>query len=90
MPHRSLQVTYINGRPLAAYLSLGGSQAPGSCASSREMGLGLVVDFAASGSPLGIEITAPSVVTLEDVNRVLASLSLPPASRDEVRPLLAA
>jgi hypothetical protein len=53
------------------------------------MSPGLVVDFAASGSPLGIEITAPSVVTLEDVNQVLASLSLPPASWDEVKPLMA-
>lgn len=54
------------------------------------MAPGLVVDFASSGAPLGIEITAPSRVTLEDMNRVLVMLSQPPASREEVKPLLAA
>ncbi|MBN8643652.1 MAG: DUF2283 domain-containing protein [Planctomycetes bacterium] len=74
MPRRTLQITFIDGRPLAAHLTLDAAPAPGSCASSREIAPGLVVDLSSSGTPLGIEITAPSAVTLEDMNRVLVVL----------------
>lgn len=87
---RTLQVTFINGRPLAAYFSLNSSLPAGSCATTTRFAPGMLIDLAAGGSPLGIEITAPSMVTLDDVNNALASLRLPPASREEVRPLLAA
>jgi hypothetical protein len=51
---------------------------------------GIVIDFGSDGKPLGIEITAPSVTTLADLNRVLIELSEVPATEQELRPLRAA
>ena len=49
-----------------------------------------MIDFNRRGKPIGIEITAPSVVTLRAVNRVLRGLGLPPLKRADLAPLLAA
>jgi tRNA threonylcarbamoyladenosine modification (KEOPS) complex Pcc1 subunit len=49
-----------------------------------------VVDFNRRGKPIGIEITAPSVVTLRALNRVLRDLGLPTLKRADLAPLLAA
>jgi hypothetical protein len=48
-----------------------------------------VVDYSADDRPIGLEITAPSVVTLEAINRVLAALGQPLATADELAPLFA-
>ncbi|MBU1228313.1 MAG: DUF2283 domain-containing protein, partial [Actinobacteria bacterium] len=37
---------------------------------------GMVIDFSRTGKPIGIEITAPSAVTLPVFNRVLRDLGL--------------
>jgi len=78
MTERSLQVTYRKGRVFAAYLHL--SQQTGK-RSARTVpspdGL-LIVDYAASGRPLGVEITAPQTVPLERLNQLLAELGEPP------------
>lgn len=58
-----LEITFRHGRPLAAYLYLprrGGQEV----STSRPVGEGLVVDLDQDGVPVGIEITAPSGVTL--------------------------
>jgi uncharacterized protein YuzE len=84
-----LQVTYRAGRPLAAYYYL--PRRPGQKShKSREAGTGLVIDYARNGQPIGIEITAPSVVTLPAINRVLKELGFPPLKRAELKPLRAA
>jgi hypothetical protein len=51
---------------------------------------GLVLDFAADGRPIGVEITAPRSTTLEVLNRALATAQLEPLSAGEIQPLLAA
>ena len=89
MNHRYLEVTYRNGKPLAAYLYL--SRNPGD-ASVRTVkkGGGLLIDFAADGRAIGIEITAPSRVSLESLNQALATVDQDPATADELGPLAAA
>jgi hypothetical protein len=90
MTERSLQVTYRKGRPFAAYLHL--SHATGE-KSARTMatpdGL-LVVDYNASGQPVGVEITAPRAVSLERLNELLDSLGQQPLADHEFKPVMAA
>ncbi|MFM9994172.1 MAG: DUF2283 domain-containing protein [Phycisphaerales bacterium] len=86
---RNLEVSFRCGRPMVAYLYLTGGAPPRS-ARSEEREAGIVVDFGEDGHPIGLEFTAPSAVTLEALNRVLASLNLPPADRADVAPLAAA
>jgi hypothetical protein len=47
-------------------------------------------DFGPRGNPIGIEITAPSKITLADINDLLESLELPPVEQADLAPLLAA
>ena len=51
---------------------------------------GMVIDFGRSGQPLGIEITAPGMVSLTDVNRVLTDLGLSPMTDADLAPIQAA
>ena len=48
------------------------------------------MDYAADGRPIGIEITAPAAVTLDQVNALLARLDQPPLWEEDFRPLVAA
>jgi uncharacterized protein YuzE len=50
----------------------------------------LVIDFTQRGKPIGIEITAPSRVTVAAVTRVLKELGLPLIKRPDLAPLRAA
>lgn len=84
-----LEVTFRRGQPLAAYLYLPRQPGEKSCKTSKT-NHGLVIDFGESGNPIGIEITAPSKVTVDDVNRVLEKLGLSRVSNDELSPLHAA
>ena len=86
---RHLQITYDAGRPLVAYL--GFSRPAGtSAARTRELGEGLVVDFDSEGTPLGLEIVNPEIVTGEQLNDVLEALGIPVLSAKELRPFPAA
>lgn len=84
-----LEVTFRQGRPIAAYLYLPHPTEEKSCRTER-VEPGMVVDFGSSGQPLGIEITAPGRVSLADVNRVLADLGLSPLTDSDLAPLQAA
>jgi hypothetical protein len=57
---------------------------------SQRVEPGMVIDFARSGQPIGIEITAPSKVTLAAINRVLREDGLPVLKKVDLAPLLAA
>jgi uncharacterized protein YuzE len=84
-----LEMTFRHGRAIAAYLYL--PRQPGEKSyRTKRVDPGLVIDFGASGSPIGIEITAPGRVSLDALNRVLQELGLPPASPADLAPLLAA
>jgi hypothetical protein len=50
----------------------------------------LVIDFTQRGKPIGIEITAPSRVTLQAFNSLLGELGLDPIAEAEFAPLHAA
>ena len=89
MKEAYLEVTFRRGRAIAAYLYLP-RQPEEKVARSRKIEPGLVVDFSAGGRPMGIEITAPSQVSLADVNRALAELGLSAMTQADLAPLLAA
>ena len=84
-----LEVTFRHGRPMAAYYYL--PRRPGQKSyRTRKAEAGLLIDYSRGGRPIGIEITAPSKVTLAAVNRVLRVLGFAPVKREELAPLLAA
>jgi hypothetical protein len=89
MNQRYLQVTYRNGRPLAAYLYLPRKVGDKSARSVR-CEAGLVLDYAADSRAIGVEISAPCSTTLESLNRVLVAAQLEPIAAVEIQPLLAA
>ena len=86
---RYLEVTFRNGKPLAAYLYLPRNPGDTSVRTVRH-GEGLLIDFAADGRAIGIEITAPTKVSLDALNRALAAVHQDPATPDDLRPLAAA
>jgi hypothetical protein len=84
-----LEVTFRKGKPLSAYLHLprtSGAKAARSSARPH----GLVVDFTAEGEPMGVEITAPSVVDLDALNDVLRELHVQQVEPADLTPLRAA
>lgn len=50
----------------------------------------MVIDFGPRGNPIGIEITAPSQISLAAINGLLERLGLPPVAKADLAPLLAA
>ena len=89
MKESYLEVTFRHGRPFAAYLYLPREPDEKSFRTSKA-GLGMVVDFSRSGKPIGIELTAPTKVTLPALNRLLGELGLPPLPAADLEPLRAA
>lgn len=82
----SLEVTYRKGRPVAAYFYLPRRDEDRAVRTERREN-GLLVDFAADDRPIGIEITAPAVLTLNGLNHVLQSVGQSPATADDLSPL---
>ena len=89
MQERYLEITFRKGKPLAGYLYLA-REVGARSTRSEATGKGLVVDFGPEGRPIGIEIAAPSRVTLSDLNALLEKYSLPLLSLEELAPLQAA
>ncbi len=87
--NRYLEVTFRNGRPVAAYLYLPRNSGDVSVRTEK-CGEGLLIDFAADERPIGIEITAPTRISLDAMNRVLATLHQDPATQQELAPVAAA
>ena len=84
-----LEVTFRRGRPIAAYYYLPRKRGQKNHR-TRRMEPGLVIDLSRDGRPIGIEITAPSKVSVSALNRVLTKLGLSRVTRVELAPLLAA
>src|SRR5262249_21513329 len=89
MKHRFLEITYRQGKPLAAYFYLPRESGDTSARTVRPKE-GLLIDYTSDNRPIGVEITAPAKVTLAALNRTLASANQEPAAADEIAPLLAA
>jgi uncharacterized protein YuzE len=85
---RYLEVTFRNGKPLAAHLYLP-REGRATVASTRDAGNGLKVDFDAAGTPIGVEITAPSIVSVASLNAVLAGVGVAAIDADELARLAA-
>lgn len=84
MKDRYLEETYRNGKALAAYLYLPREQGAKSTRVEKA-GNGLLVDYAESGKPIGVEITAPAAVSVDEINVVLKRLGERPLTRTEWR-----
>ena len=81
-----LKVSYHEGRRIAAYLYL--MRKPGEkSARSRQFTLGYVVDFAADGRAIGLEMLDPDHVTLESINRILEQVGAEPITESDLAPL---
>lgn len=80
-----LEVTFRNGKPLAGYVYL--PRLPGdlSVRTEKREG-GIVVDYAADGRPIGIEITSPHHVSLAIINQIISRVD-DPASVSDLSPL---
>ncbi len=87
MTERSLQVTYRKGKAFAAYLHFShptGEKSAKTVASPDGL---LIVDYAASHRPLGVEITAPQAVPLDRLNQSSRSLANRPLQNRTMGPL---
>jgi hypothetical protein len=89
MKDRYLEVTFRNGRPLAAYLYLP-RVGPEKSVRTEKAGSGLLVDYASDGRPIGIEITDPVRTSVATLNGVLQSLGQEALRPNEAAPLQAA
>jgi uncharacterized protein YuzE len=84
-----LEVTFRHGQPIAAYYYLSRKRDQKSYR-TRRIKAGLVIDLSRDGQPIGIEITAPSKLSVTALKRVLTKLGLSRVTRDEFAPLLEA
>jgi uncharacterized protein YuzE len=85
-----LRVTYRDdGSPFAAYLHLP-SEPNEKRAKCRRVEPGMILDINKDGKLIGVELTAPSLVTLGDINKVLEEYGLEPIKEATLKPLLAA
>jgi hypothetical protein len=89
MKHSYLEVTYRKGRALAAYFYLP-RRADDKSVRTEQVHGGLVVDFAADGRPIGIEIPSPSRFDLSALNGALVRLGHEPVRPEDLSPLVAA
>ncbi len=89
MKDRYLEVTFRHGRPIAAYYYLP-RDADQKSVRTRRVEPGLIIDFAPNDQAIGIEITAPALVSLASLNAVLQDLGHAPATEADLAPVLAA
>lgn len=87
--HRFLEVTYRQGKPLAAYLYLPRQSGDTSCRTIK-VDAGILIDYTADGRAIGIEITSPAHVTLAGINEALAKANQEPLTPKDLIPLEAA
>jgi hypothetical protein len=83
-----LQITYRQGKALAAYLYLNCLTGDKSVRTQHHGSW--IVDFAADGRAIGIEFTQLGSVDLSEVNRILKAAHQPAISGADLAPLKAA
>jgi len=85
-----LRVTYRDdGSPFAAYLHLP-SEPNEKRDKCRRVEPGMILDINKEGKLIGIELTAPRLVTLDDINKVLQEYGMATIKEATLKPLLAA
>jgi uncharacterized protein YuzE len=88
MKQRYLEVTFRKGKPLAAYLYLPRHSGV-KVVRTEDAGRGIKIDFDASETPIGVEITAPSAITIDELIALLERLGIDQLDRSELAPLAA-
>jgi uncharacterized protein YuzE len=83
-----LRISYRNGRPRVGYLYL--SDPKEKSERTRRVEPGMVLDFNRDGELIGIELLAPSLVTVDAINAVLKEYGLEPVRESDLAPLVAA
>ena len=82
MKQRYLEITFRKGKPLAAYLYL--PRAAGAKAARTLDGShGIRMDLDERGGLIGMEIMAPSTVTISELNGVLAQYGVAALNDEE-------
>jgi hypothetical protein len=84
--NRYIEATYREGVLVAAYLYLARREGDFVARSTPSFD-SMVADFAADGRLIGIELFAPSEITLDILNQLLVSLGQLPATERELLPL---
>ena len=88
MKQRYLEITFRKGKPFAAYLYL--PRAAGAkAARTLNGGHGIRIDLDEHGGLIGLEITAPSAVTISELTGVLTQYGVPALRDEEWAPLAA-
>jgi uncharacterized protein YuzE len=88
MKQRYLEVTFRKGKPFAAYLYL---PRPTGARAARtiDAGSGVHIDVDEAGHPIGVEITAPSRLSVGDLNAILTRHGVGELDEREYAPLAA-
>ena len=82
----SIQVSYRDGRPFAGYIYL--PRPPGAKSVRQErLSSGIVIDYSAEGTPLGIEVVSPGHSILDEINWAFDHIGVPRPSPQELAPL---
>lgn len=92
MTDRTFELSSRDGRVCAAYLHLHAAGRD-AYARSEARSAGMVADFDRDGRVIGVELTAPSLVTLDALDaldELLRELGEPPVAAEELVPLRAA
>lgn len=85
----SVQVTYRKGRPFAAYIYF--QRKPGQKSVRTErVSRGVLIDYAADGTPRGIEVVSPGHVSLDEINEAFDRIGLQRPEPRDLEPLKAA
>ncbi|NOY27470.1 MAG: DUF2283 domain-containing protein [Oligoflexia bacterium] len=83
-----LEITFRRGRPVAAYYYLP-RRAGQRSHRTVQAAPGVLVDYGRGGRPIGLEITAPTMVSLDTINDVLLGLGMAPLEQADFAPLAA-
>ncbi len=85
----SLQITYRKGKPFAAYIYLSHRRGQKSVR-TEAITEDLLIDYTQDGTPLGIEIVSPEIVSIDEIQRVFDRLGLSRPEPIELEPIKAA
>lgn len=83
-----LEITFRRGKPFAGYLFL--QRQSGDCVTRSNPAGIFVIDYAANGRPIGIEITGWTATVRSDLERLLRQLQIEDVPSAELAPLEAA
>ncbi len=86
MKDRYLEITFRNGKPLAAYLYLTRQNGAQSARTIR-IDKGLIADYNQNGAPIGLEIVSPTTTSTQQIKDALEKLHVEPINECELAPL---